>query len=53
MRGNPGTGASLCKDGGAAREAMATLDFVDLVEVEVVVAKLLALQSLRAGIDLH
>ena len=30
-----------------------TLDFVDLVEVEVVVAKLLALQGLRAGIDLH
>jgi hypothetical protein len=56
---NPGTGASLCEDGGGAvREAMAakveaTLDFVDLVEVEVVVAKLLALQGLRAGIDLH
>ena len=39
---NPGTGASLCEDGGGAvREAMAakveaTLDFVDLVEVEVV-----------------
>eukprot|EP00321_Phaeocystis_globosa_P013743 CAMPEP_0118829246 /NCGR_PEP_ID=MMETSP1162-20130426/22584_1 /TAXON_ID=33656 /ORGANISM="Phaeocystis Sp, Strain CCMP2710" /LENGTH=198 /DNA_ID=CAMNT_0006760389 /DNA_START=77 /DNA_END=672 /DNA_ORIENTATION=+ len=55
---DPGTGASLCEDGGAVREAMAatveaTLDFVDLVEVEVVVAKLLALQGLRAGIDLH
>ena len=58
VRDNPGTGASLCEDGGAVREAMAatveaTLDFVDLVEVEVVVAKLLALQGLRAGIDLH